>query len=265
MSDYRTIIVVKSDGVVKLTLNRPHIFNAINRTMSEELVRALDGLAQDEEARVLVLTGAGRGFCSGSDFSRGADADREPREAGEGRPRSSGSGPLSRRLIGLDIPTIAMVNGPAVGGGFDYALACDIRIGSEKARFQMTALRRGGMTAGGSSWLLPRMVGLGHAAFLTFSADFLEAEEAYRIGVLQRLVPAAELETVTMELAHRIASLPPLAIREAKRLMYRGMSMDLDASLDYAGLMLRYLVTTDDHDEGVRAFREKRAAVYKGR
>ncbi len=264
MSTFSTIIFTQSEGIARITLNRPQRLNALTDTMTRELAEALDELAADKEARVLIVTGAGRGFCSGRDYSQVAAGERETKKTTESQPRVA-SAAITLKLIGLEIPTIAMVNGAAVGGGFDYALACDIRTGSEHARFQMTALRRGNMTGMGSSWLLPRMVGLGNAALLTLTADFLEAKEAYRMGVLQRLVPAAELETATMELAHRLAGLPTLALREAKRLLYRGLHMDLEASLDYAATSLRFLATTADFHEGASAFQERRAADFQGR
>ena len=170
-----------------------------------------------------------------------------------------------RKLRSIEKPTIAMVNGSAVGGGCPLALACDIRIGSEKARF-MNAFVRVGLSSGwGGPWLYPRLMGMGKALEILLTGDFLEAQEAERIGVLNRLVPAEELEKETMELARKIAAGPPIAIKMTKRQVYQGLGYDLETALYRADEGEYFCVGTADHEEGVTAFLEKRPPEFKGK
>jgi enoyl-CoA hydratase/carnithine racemase len=170
-------------------------------------------------------------------------------------------------LVGLrklDKPSIAMVNGAAVGAGFDIALACDMRIGSENARF-MVAFTRLGLIPDATSWFLPRAVGAAKAAELLFSGDFLGAQEAEKVGVLNKVVPASELEKETMALARRIAQGPPIAHRLNKLLLYQGLDMGMEAALAFNAAAIYLTVTSEDHLEGVKAFVEKRAPVFRGK
>ena len=240
--DYETISLKKQNNIAILTLNRPGKLNAVNHQMTVDLLSAIEDVATDNDVRALVLTGAGRGFCSGADF-RFSDV-----RTGKFTPeKAEDQGPTLEarrqgRLFGttragilalhrLEIPTIAMVNGAAVGLGFDYALACDIRVGSPSARFQVGYIKRGVNPDNGTTWLLSRVVGVGRALEYILTGDFCEAEEAYRIGVLNRLVPAAELEKETMNLANRLAKGPPVAQRLARLLVYKNLGVDLETGL----------------------------------
>lgn len=264
--EFETLLLKKENRIATLTLNRPEKFNAINAKMMEELPRALQNIAEDKELLVLILTGAGRAFCAGGDISQPTDTSgfgNTVQEISRGLRRIYRSTTL--QLHNLEIPSIAMVNGVAGGWGFDLALACDLRIGSEKARF-MVAFTRAGLTpATGGVWLMPRIMGLPKAAELIFTADFLEAEEAYRLGVLNRIVPVADLEKETMALATRIANGPPIAIRLAKMQLYRGMQTDLSAAFDTAATCQAICMTSEDHKEAVAAFQQKREPVFKGK
>ncbi|MFC2018273.1 enoyl-CoA hydratase/isomerase family protein [Chloroflexota bacterium] len=201
--DFETVILKKEEGIATITLNRPEIGNATNRQMYADLSAALDDVAGDKEMRILILTGAGRGFCGGGDTSQmgeGSVYTRMDTAVLQQDIRQTTQKPLFS-LHKVVIPTIAMVNGFAVGGGFDLACACDIRIGSEKARFSNAFVSVGLTLEWGIQYYLPRIIGLGKASEILYTGRWVEAEEAERIGLLNKLVPPGELEKVTMDMA----------------------------------------------------------------
>lgn len=264
--DFETIILKKEDHIATITMNRPERMNALNEQMLRELVAALDDLARDDDVRVVVLTGAGRVFCSGADVSEGGKASGlvgTPEGMRRNVRKSYQSVTLG--LQKMDKPTIAMVNGAAVGAGCDFAFGCDMRVGSEKARFRNGFVRIGLIPGGGGTWLYTRLMGLGRGLEFLFTGDFLEAEEAERIGVLNRLVPAEELERETMELAREIAKGPPIAIQMSKMLAYKALEVNMEAALETAAACQALALSSEDHREGVNAFIEKREAQFKGR
>lgn len=265
---YNTILVKKEAGVASVILNRPERLNAINEELTEELNSALDEVDRDDEVRVVVLTGAGRAFCAGADLSTGAGRERIREEThGETIRRSLRHGPplTGLKLQRLEKPTIAMVNGAAVGAGFGWALACDMRTGSEQTRFRVAFTTIGLIPGTGDAWLLPRLVGVAKAAEFLFSGDFIDAQEAYRVGLLNKLVPHENLEAETMALARRLAANPPIALRLNKLLLYKGLETDLESALEMAGSFQALAINTQDHLEGVAAFREKRQPQFIGR
>ncbi len=262
---YETILIEKKEGIEVLTLNRPDRMNSLNEKLAAEIVQELQEANRDDEIRVLVLTGAGKGFCAGADVGGMSAGEREPKGAEEIRRGFRNIQGVILGLHRLEKPTIAMVNGPAVGGGFDLACACDLRTGSENARFMVAFTRIGLFPGWGGTWLYPRIIGLPKAAEMLFTGDFLEAKEAERLGLLNKLVPATELEKETMNLARRIANGPPIAIRLAKLQLYKGLEMDLETALQVAAACETITLTSEDHREGVAAFREKRPPRYKGR
>ena len=272
MNSSKTVILVKSasDRVARITLNRPAKLNAINDQMQMELADAIENVAMDDEMNVLIVTGAGRGFCSGGDTEELTGGSKTGAHDGKRGPEKLRRGfrNVHRIILGLhrmEKPTIAMVNGIAAGGGFDMAAACDLRIGSPNARFMSAFVRIGLFPAYGGTWLYPRIFGsVAKAAEMIFTGDFMEAEEANRHGLLNKLVPADKLESTTMELARKIASGPPVAIRLAKTLLYKGLQMDLETSLLMSAAAAAVPLTTQDHQEGVSAFREKRKPQYRG-
>lgn len=266
--EFKYIILKKEDNIVTLILNRPERLNAVNEEVFAEMNAALDEVARDPEARVFIITGAGRAFCAGADISSGESRERIMEIGNPAEQRSHlrrGPQTVIKKLHGLEIPTIAMVNGAAVGAGFDFALACDIRIGSETARFRVAFTTIGLVPGTGGAWFLPRIVGIGRAAELLFSGDFIDAKEAERIGILNRVVPPEDLEKETMALARRLAANPPLALKLDKYLMYKGLEVDLDTALEMAATAQTICLASEDHREGVAAFREKRQPVFKGR
>jgi enoyl-CoA hydratase/carnithine racemase len=260
-----TVILTKEDYIAKIILSRPERLNAFNRQMEDELIEALATVHEDREVKVLVLSGAGRAFCSGGDVS-----ENMAEEYGGSAQKISETfhhiyNGIILQLFNLDIPTIGMINGVAVGLGFDLALACDIRIGSENARFMVGFTKMGLTPAAGGAWLMPRLMGLAKAIEYIYTADFLEAEEALRLGVLNRIVPAAELEKETMALARRIGENSPLANRLAKLQIHRGINTDLGTALELGSTCQAICLSSEDTREALAAFREKRKPVFKGR
>lgn len=272
--NYKAVIYEKKDRIAKVTLNRPERMNAFDIQMITELIQAIADADADDGIGVLVITGAGRGFCAGADFRytqvrSGEVAAEEAEERGtifeEGRLLHPINMNVILGLQRMGKPTIAMMNGAAVGGGFDIALACDMRVGSENARFMVAFTRIGIVPGSGGAWLLPRIVGLPKACELIFSGDFVGAEEAYRIGLLNKLVAADRLEEETMDLAQRIAQGPPIALRLDKIMIYKGLGTDLETALAFASACENITLHTQDHVEGITAFVQKRQPQFQGR
>ncbi len=264
---FSAIILEKRDNIARITLNRPDRLNAITEEMIEEMSRALEDIAGDPQTRVLVLTGAGQGFCSGRDLKVGTVTTQGEPELGTLAMYQylKRSDRIPFLVHSVEVPTIALVNGVAAGAGMDWALACDLRVGSENARFVVGYTRIGLFPASGSTWLMPRLMGLGTALELLFTGEPINAQEAYRTGVLNKLVPAGELEREGMSLAQKIAKGPPIAIRLAnKQHAYLGLAMDFRAALEAANPCVMMSITSRDHQEGVAAFREKREPHFTG-
>ena len=247
----------KQGHVAIVTLNRPDKLNAINMQMADELHEALSVLDQDDGTRVIVLTGAGRAFSSGADLRAESDTTR-----------SSTAPSLSDRLfqaLNIQKPTIAAINGVAVGGGCTMTLLCDIRIASEDARFQLPFARLSLCAELGSTYILPRLIGLGRATELLLTGRMFGASEAADMGLVNHVVPAADLAKTTSEMAETIAGFPPQAVRVNKKALQLGLGSDLESQRQHEELALSLLGKTEDAKEAVAAFREKRAAVFQGR
>lgn len=266
--NYDELIYTKEDQIATITLNRPEQMNALTHKTHMELAQAIEQAKNDDEVRVLIITGAGRGFCSGDDVreiflaGEGLAADARSKRLGylEGGTEPGGGGGLLR----LNKPTIAAVNGAAVGYGCDLALMCDMRIASDRARFGEVFIRVGLMPDQGML-LLPRLVGLAKAYELILTGDIIDAMEAERIGLVNKVVPHEQLEVATKELATKLAKGPPLAIRMAKEGIRRGLGLPLDSFLGFHGPAFQFLAETEDHKEGAKAFVEKREPVFRGK
>ncbi len=263
--EYKDIIYTKEDGIATITLNRPDRMNSFSHAMTLSIKKAVEDCAADDSVRVLVITATGRAFCAGADVKNmAANLDQ-----GEDKPMDKQTEEnvfkLAEVLQNLEKPIIAAINGVAVGGGLDFACACDIRIASDTARFAEVFIRRGLIPGAGGTYFLPRLVGMDKACLLIWTGDMIDAREAERIGLVTKVVPHDELEHATRELAEKLAKGPPLAIRMAKRAIYQGLSMDLVTTLKYIAPMVRELWETEDHREGARAFVEKREPVFKGK
>jgi enoyl-CoA hydratase/carnithine racemase len=272
MPGYKYILLDKdpTEHIATLTLNRPERRNALNEVMQDEIGDAIEDVEADDSVRVLVVTGAGRAFCAGGDLEQlkgGSEPGEWVSDNVDSIRRSFQR--TQRFMLGLqrmEKPVIAMVNGAAVGAGFDLSCGCDIRIGSPRARFMVAYVRIGLFPGFGGTWLYPRMLGsIGKAAEMLFTGDFMEAEEAYRLGFLNKLVPEEELENTTREMARKIASGPPVAIRLSKLMLYKGLEFDLETAMKMAAAAETITLTSRDHEEGAAAFRESRRPKYEGR
>ncbi len=262
---YQTVILEKEGGIATITLNRPDRLNAVDSQLTLDLIDALKDVDSDEGVRVVIITGAGRGFCSGADLSSMLASG-----AAEAGVRQAALEPTINQVTllirNLKRPSIAAVNGVAAGMGFSIALACDIRIASENARFSQIFVRRGLIPDTGSTYFLPRAVGMSKACEMVFTGQIIDAREAERIGLVSRVVPHDELMKATRELATTIAKGPPITIQLAKRALYRGYAEeDLAFQHEYEMHLQGICMQTEDFKEGVSAFLEKREPIFKGR
>ena len=256
----QTVLVERTpSGVVTLTLNRPEKKNAINRAMFDELLAVFREVNDAPADRVLVITGAGDAFCAGADL-----ADR----AGETRhmlQRLHWVADIALALHRIPKPVVAKVNGVAVGAGMNLALGCDLILASEQARFSEIFVRRGLSVDFGGSWLLPRLIGMHRAKELAFFGDIISAAEAAHLGLVNRVVPPADLDRVTRDWADRLAAGPPLALSMTKRLLTNSFSMTMDEALEAEGWAQTVNGSTEDTPEAIRAFLEKREPRFRGR
>ena len=258
---FRDVLYTKEDGIATITLNRPLALNAITATMAKEWMTALKDAAKDDQVKVVVLTGAGRAFCAGRDMRYGEDEF----EAFSLSDSKKGQQNIADVLAALEKPLIGAINGPAVGGGMDYASMCDIRIASERAKFSMAYVRMGLTPGAGGCYFLPRIVGIANACDLIWTGRMIDAQEALRIGYVSQVVAHDELEAATKELAATLAKGPGVAIRLAKRLIYRCLELDLEKALEEHQEAMLIALNTEDAKEGPRAWIEKREPVFKGR
>jgi enoyl-CoA hydratase/carnithine racemase len=257
----------KDGPVATLTLNRPDRLNAITGPMLAAFSDALVDAGADPAVRVVVVTGAGKGFCSGLDLKEAA--------SGQGIGGSAGAGamvqPFDLRtappvvLHQLDKPTICALNGAAAGYGMDLALGCDIRIAADTAKLAPAFARRGVLPESGGTWLLPRLVGWAKASEIAFTGRNLPAEECLALGLVNRVVPAELLAKEVRALAEEIAANAPLAVQATKRMMRMGLEESFEANVHHVFLQLLPLFRSKDFQEGVKAFVERRAPKFEGR
>jgi enoyl-CoA hydratase/carnithine racemase len=262
--------VNSESGFATLTLNRPDRLNSLSNELLESLAINLEEVAEDDSIRAVIVTGAGRAFCSGADTDEmtGGEGDG-PHKQGPGGPEALRRGfKLAQKVIlgiyEMEKPVIAAINGPAVGAGFDLACACDIRIASDSARFMAAYIHVGLFPGYGGTWLYPRLFGQAKAAELMYTGNFMEVDEAKSLGFLNNVVGEDELIGAAEKMARRIASGPSIAIRLAKTMMRRGMSMDLETSLEMSAAAEAITLSSDDHVEGMAALRQKRRPEFKG-
>lgn len=259
MAAYQHILVEQHDGIVTLTLNHPENLNAMSVEMGIEVTDLVRTLNQDPSARVLILTGAGRAFCAG-----GAISTLQSRAS-----RSSAEPPKNfyKRFLALrqlEIPTIAAINGPAVGAGFCIALACDLRIAAAHAKMGLNFVRLGIHPGMAATFTTPRIVGLAKACEVIFTGRLYTGEEAGALGLVNRVVPLENLMDETLALAREIAGNAPIAVRLAKKALYRGEADRLEAAIEIESEHQAYTWTTEDAKEGIAAMREKRTPQFRG-
>jgi len=253
---YKHISYSKEAHIAIITLNRSESLNAIVPAMVDEMFEALADAVRDDGVGVIIFTGAGRGFCSGADLR---SADEESLNISLVNRVLA----FSRLLLGAEKPIIAAVNGPAAGWGCELALLCDMRIASERATFVEVFVRLGLVPDGGGTWLLPRLVGWGRASEMLFTGKQIDAFEAERIGLVNRVVPHDQLESAVRELAENIVGNPPLAVRMIKRAMRPGLKSDLEGAISQELLGVVSLIESEEAKEAITDFLEKRPAVFK--
>jgi enoyl-CoA hydratase/carnithine racemase len=264
---YDDMLFEVAGGVATLTLNRPDRMNAISGPMLASFSRALRDADADNDVRVIIITGAGRGFCAGLDL--------KDFSAGTGIGSNGGGGGLAGKfdlansppvvLHTTDKPAICALNGPAAGYGMDLALGCDIRIASTEAKLAAVFAKRGVLPESGGSWLLPRLVGWAKAAEIAFRGQVLSAQESLELGLVNAVVEHDALLPTARAWADEIAANAPLAVQATKRMMRLGLEETFEANVHHVYLQLLPLFQTEDFREGVKAFIEKRPASFKGR
>ena len=276
---YEAILYETRGSVAIITLNRPERLNAIGQAVREEVHATVEAAQADDAVRAAVITGAGKGFCSGADLSGGmARAASGAAGAGGAAPRALEApgmngkldedgwvGRWAKRFAHFDKPLIGAINGVAAGAGMSMALACDVRIGSTNARFKTVFVERNLSPDSGMSYFLPRIVGYSRAADLVMTSRAVNADEAYRIGLLDRVVEPDALIDAAVKMGEEMAQWPPLAVRMAKRVLQRNQDAELDDALRYESVALGFARrATNDTKESITSFAEKRKGVYTG-
>lgn len=252
----------KEKGIVKLTINRPEVRNALNAATRQEIRNAIDEIEKDGDVRVVIITGAGeKAFVSGADITAFKDATPIVMEESA----STLGQQLFSNIENLSVPVIAMINGFCLGGGLELAMCCDIRIASDNAKFGQPEINIGLFPGAGGTQRLPRLIGWGKAKELIYTGKIIDAAEAERISLVDRVVPPEKLEEEVNQLAETIASKSPLIIKLAKKAINRGMYTDLAAGLAYEKANFALCFATEDRKEGVAAFLEKRKPQFKGK
>ncbi len=258
--EYESLLLDKEDGVLTITLNRPNRLHALSRQLLAEFDDCVTRIDEDNEVRCVILTGAGRGFCSGADLKEmSEDSDGKPLTP-QLRPRYTSF----NKIEDLGKPVIAAINGPANGGGLELALCCDFRIASEDATIGLGEVKLGSMPMAGGTVRLPRLIGLSQAKEFLYFGKRVDGRQAFQMGIVNKAVPAEELMAVTRTWATELAELAPLSLRMIKRSVNQGWDMDLLGALgleDRCGAVLGH---SEDNKEGIAAFVEKRKPQFKG-
>ena len=266
---YETILLDKEEGVATISLNRPQKLNSLDAQILDEAAEAIRELNDDDETKVLIITGAGRAFCAGADLTSPVAGTDTTAPGISRRARTepfARFGRMMKQLAEFDKPSIAAVNGAAVGAGFSIALICDIRIAADDARFSSIFVKRGLVADCGASFYMPRLVGAAKALELMWTGEIIDAREAERIGLVRCVVPAEDLLKEAKEFALRLARGPSVAIELMKRMVYDGLKAnDFSSQLAHEDFAQYVARLTEDYTEGVNSFLEKREPEFKGR
>jgi len=255
---YQTVKYTKDAGIGIVTINRPEALNALNSTVIAELEQLVTELENDRELRAVILTGEGRSFVAGADIG-----EQQPLTLDGGRRWGQRGSALMRRIEQLEVPTIAAVNGFALGGGCELALSCDIILASEKAKFGQPEVGLGITPGFSGTQRLPRRVGIGKAKELIYSGKMIKADEAEKIGLVNAVYAPEELMNGAMEMAKSFTKNAPIAVKYAKACIDRGMQMDIDDGIAVENELFAMCFATQDQKEGMAAFLEKRPAVFE--
>ena len=258
--EYNNIIFDKKDGIGYVTMNRPKALNALNTEVLTELDDVFRAIDKDDEVRVAIVTGEGRSFIAGADIAQMSELNGT-----EGRDMTIQGQKVMELIESINKPVIAAVNGFALGGGNELAMACDIRIASEKAKFGQPEVNLGIIPGYGGTQRLPRLVGKGMAKKLIYSAEMIDAQEAYRIGLVDEVVPAEELMEAAEKLAKTIMSKAPIAIKMAKVAINNGINTDLTIGVQFEAESYTSTFVSEDRVEGMKAFVEKRPAEFRNK
>ena len=258
------VLLDKKENIAWITLNRPDKLNAFGGRMRQEIAEVVEDVCTDTNVRVIVITGAGKAFCVGGDVTEFVSGNNQALAEASPTERPAMS-KIVLALNNVEKPVIAAVNGVAAGGGVNLALACDIRIASENARFGQVFTRRGVHPDWGGIYFLPRLVGYAKACELIFSGEVIDAKEAYSLGMVNKIVEHEKLRKVTAEMAQRMAKNAPIPIAFAKRGLQNFYKWDLAQALDYESYVLSVTMQSEDIKEGFTAFLEKREPEFKGR
>lgn len=259
--NFEHIILEKDEGIATITLNRPESLNALSDKMVEELPIAIENVSKDSSIGALIVTGNGRAFSVGGDVK--AMATKPTLMGGRENLREFYNGAI-HALVNLGKPVIAGVNGFAIGAGLSLALCCDILVASEEAKFSMPFFRVGLVPDMGAHYFLPRAIGLAKAKEFIFTQEMIDAKEAERIGLVNKVVPAGELKTVVRTLASQLAKLPPKALSMSKAILNKTAEMNLEAVLEYECYAQGMLMQSEDHKEAIQAFLDKREPKFTG-
>jgi enoyl-CoA hydratase len=259
--DLKTITYVKESGICVITLNRPKRMNALNDELLRDLDKVLDDIAGDNEIGAVIITGGEKFFCVGADIIE-AEKLVSPVDAHGFETRVQR---VFNKIWELEKPVIAAVSGPALGGGCELSLACDIRIVAENASFGQPEIKIGVIPGGGGTQRLPRLIGLGRAKELLYTGDAIDSQEAFRIGLANRVFPVDSLLDEAKKLAAVMVQRPALALKMTKMAVNQGINMDIHSALAHEARCFELLFSSEDQKEGMKAFIEKRRPIFKGR
>ncbi len=260
MSDSDPILARKENGVSWITINRPEVLNACDIPTLKKFAAALKEAEQDEAVRCIVITGKGRAFCAGADLQSLSQRG----EISLAADLREGFNPVCSKIFHLEKPVVAMVNGVAAGAGVGIAFACDLRIVSESAKFVEAFAKVGLIPDSGATFTMPRLLGLTKAMELAFTGESVDASEAFRMGIVNKVVPPDQLESETRSLAEKLAS-GSIGLGLSKKAIHKALSLDFDGALEYEAEMQEIAGASKDHKEGVMAFREKRPPKFSGK